>query len=587
MGYVLFGVDLEKQKGKRNHTKNVKGASSKQNVGALFRGMPGGGQIGIVAYGNQNRMFNGNPEITFFYKAYKRYTHFSQENISITLDGPNQMMLDTPIKIRGKLPRHADLMTDLTFVFDLPEMYSKIFDIPGQPYDLPGAPSFRWIHMIGPMIIDTVSIYVGGSQIQTFPGEWIAVRATTDMNADRYLKWRSLVGDVPELNNPEWGILGKAASYPFQKGEYPHNMLDPSGNATAPSTPSREIRVPLPFWFSETWGAALPLVALQLHEVEVQIQLRTLREIYRVMDNTFQTEPVRYGRRLLNNPAYPVTTDLSVPVPPFNNLTLQANYNTWFDASGNLKIQNFYTQAGAVVPRQDGFVMNARLEANYIYLTEKEQAVFAGRELTHIVHQVQNFSFPAITTRTRLDLDVHGLINRIVFFGRRSDAIESRNDYINLSNWKYLNQAPYWPLPPAVPVPNSGQLISYAQRDILRTARLILAGNELQEEKSAKFFEVQVPFMTTTGSGVAALNGGLAPENVMGPMYQMTFGLNASDHVQPSGTLNTSRIREVQLDVQPWDLDPYSPFAYDFTVYCETINTVKITNGMGGLGFAI
>jgi hypothetical protein len=176
----------------------------------------------------------------------------------------------------------------------------------------------------------------------------------------------------------------------------------------------------------------------------------------------------------------------------------------------------------------------------------------------------------------------------MIFFGRRSDAIDIRNDYINLSNWKNLSQAPYWPLGPTASVPNSGRLISYAQRDILRSARLLLAGNELQEEKSATFFEVQTSFDTTTGTGYTGVNAGsIKPDDVMGPMYQMTFGLNASDHEQPSGSLNTSRIREVQLEVQPWDLDPYSPFAYDFTVYCETINTVKFLNGMGGLGFAI
>jgi hypothetical protein len=137
-------------------------------------------------------------------------------------------------------------------------------------------------------------------------------------------------------------------------------------------------------------------------------------------------------------------------------------------------------------------------------------------------------------------------------------------------------------------VPNAGRLISYAQRDIVRNVRLLLAGNELQEVKPAPFYEVQTAYATTTGLGGTGLNpGSLKPDDMMGPIYQMTFGLNASDHVQPSGTLNTSRIREVQLEVQPWDLDPYSPFAYDFTVYCETINTVKFTNGMGGLGFAI
>lgn len=540
--------------------------------------MPGGGQIGIVAFGNQNRLFNGNPEMTFFYKVYKRFTHFSQENITITLDGPNLMMLDTPIKLRAKIPRYADLLTDLAFVFDLPDMYSKL-------YDASGGPSFRWIHMIGPLIIDTLSIYVGGSQIQTFPGEWIAVRATTDMPADRYLKWRNLVGDVPELTNPEWGVYGKAGNYPYAKGGYPHNLYDPSGN-TAPSVPGRQIRVPLPFWFTETWGRALPLVGLQLHEVEVQIQLKTLREIYRVLDPTWRAEPVRWGRTMIYNPAFPVNYT-GTPGPPYDNLTLQANYaTTVVDVSGS--IQNFYTQAGAPVPIQEGFIMNAHLEGNYVYLTEKEQVMFAERELTHVVHQVQTFLFPSITTRTRLDLDVHGLINRFVFFGRRTDAIDSRNDYVNLSNWKNLTQAPYWPLSVPTSASNSGQLISYAQRDILRSVRLLLAGNELQEEKFANFYEVQTPFMTTTGSGVAGVSPGFVkPDDVMGPLYQMTFGLNASDHDQPSGTLNTSRIREVQLEVQPWDLDPYSAFAYDFTVYCETINTVKFTNGMGGLGFAI
>jgi hypothetical protein len=73
----------------------------------------------------------------------------------------------------------------------------------------------------------------------------------------------------------------------------------------------------------------------------------------------------------------------------------------------------------------------------------------------------------------------------------------------------------------------------------------------------------------------------------MGPIYHLPFSLNSSDHFQPSGTLNTSRLREIQLEVQPWELDPASPYAYDFTVFVESLNVVKYLNGMAGLAFAL
>ena len=89
--------------------------------------MPGNGELALVAYGNQNKVFNGNPQMTYFYKVFQRYTHFSQESFTIPLDGPNELMLDAPIRLRAKIPRHADLLTELTFVFRVPEIYSKIW----------------------------------------------------------------------------------------------------------------------------------------------------------------------------------------------------------------------------------------------------------------------------------------------------------------------------------------------------------------------------------------------------------------------------------------------------------------------------
>ena len=348
--------------------------------------MPGGGELTLVAFGNQNSVVSANPEITFFYKVFKRYTHFSQESISISMDGPNELDMDAAIRIRAKIPRSADLLSDLTFVFDVPPIYSK-----EAPDGLNR--NFRWIRMLGANIIDTVSIYVGGSKIQEFTGEWLGVRAQLDLPADKYLKWRSMVGDVPELNDPEWGAYGRAPNYPYEKGIYPACVVDSSGNTSGPSIPSRQIRVPLPFWFSESWGRALPLIALQLHEVEVQITLRTLRELYRIFDLTFNKEPLIYGRALNYDPEVPTSNNPANPLDPSgsDNLTLQTQYAGSTDPYG--LINQFYSTEGGTPVAQLGFNMNAHLEGNYIFVTTKEQVMFAERELNELVHQVQVLTF--------------------------------------------------------------------------------------------------------------------------------------------------------------------------------------------------
>jgi len=176
----------------------------------------------------------------------------------------------------------------------------------------------------------------------------------------------------------------------------------------------------------------------------------------------------------------------------------------------------------------------------------------------------------------------------------RTDAIDMRNDYLNLSNWKTRSQPPFWPVPAADPSYRAGQIntgqvipAGYGNRDILQSARIICAGNELFEEKPAKYYEVQVPYVTTTGGGISGLNPTVNPDDVMGPLYQIPFALNGSDHDQPSGSLNTSRLREIQLEVTPWPLAIGSPYVFDFTVYVESMNLVRITNGMGGLAYAV
>jgi hypothetical protein len=53
--------------------------------------MPGGGLFALVAYGAQNVLLSGNPDFTYFYKSYKKYSHFAEESVTFAMEGPQDL----------------------------------------------------------------------------------------------------------------------------------------------------------------------------------------------------------------------------------------------------------------------------------------------------------------------------------------------------------------------------------------------------------------------------------------------------------------------------------------------------------------
>jgi len=98
-------------------------------------------------------------------------------------------------------------------------------------------------------------------------------------------------------------------------------------------------------------------------------------------------------------------------------------------------------------------------------------------------------------------------------------------------------------------------------------------GNEIQEEKSIDYLNVVYPFRTTNGN-----------PNRQIPIY--SFALHSLGS-QPSGSINASRIRVFQVEVNPYQLPPSTTYVYDLSIYVESINFVEITGGMGGLKYAL
>lgn len=533
--------------------------------------MPGG-LLPLVAYGNMNRNISGNPQMTYFYKAYLRHTHFSTENISVPLEGPNQLALDEGIQLRAKVPRHGDLLSDAYLTVDMPAIYNKVWT--GRR-----SHEFAWVRQVGLRMIDTLGLYIGGSKVQEYSSDWLALKFQLDQNLDSFEKWSRLIGDVPEMYAPA------AGQYADPSGGYPNvvNFPNQTTQFNAASIPACQLNIPLGFFFGDAPGLALPLIGLQYHDVEIRLRMRPIREIYTVLDPA--GERVKYGYKL--DSAQGTTIYANSWNPAWGSLpkALNNNYLTTTDISGAPRY--FFTDIGYGIPGSDGWNLNPRLQCTYVYLTDNERKIFAAKKLEYIVRQVQKFSFEGITSRQQLELDAHSLVTRIAWYGQRSDWYY-RNDYTNLLNWKYTDpqQRPY-----ARATNNqtttSGVLIPGTNKYILNSAKILCGGNEIFEEKTANYFSEIVPYRNCTGNSYPSLINGIVSPLSVYPIYIYSFALDSSNHIQPSGTINTSRINLVNLELNPYSIPTDANYTYNFNVFVESLNFVEIASGMGGMKFSI
>lgn len=129
--------------------------------------MTGGGLLTLVAYGQQNVLLSGNPQMTYFYKAFRRYSHFSMENVTAALEGPSELSYDQSIRLRLKIERVGDLVSDMYFTFRIPDIYSK-YITPDPNKSFNSQYEFQWTRYLGAAIIQNAAFFVGGQKIQEF-----------------------------------------------------------------------------------------------------------------------------------------------------------------------------------------------------------------------------------------------------------------------------------------------------------------------------------------------------------------------------------------------------------------------------------
>ena len=197
----------------------------------------GGGLMQLVAYGAQDIYLTGNPQITFFKVVYRRHTNFSMEAIEQTLNGTVGFgaRVSSTVSRNGDLVGRMYVQTDLTSGDDL------------------GANA-------GHALINNVEVEIGGQRIDKQTGLWMETHA-----------------ELTEENKT--GHTGAAATTRVAGTTF-QNMACAGGLSGAGIASTDTMYVPLRFWFCRNPGLALPLIALQYHEVKVNLTLAAETEIF-------------------------------------------------------------------------------------------------------------------------------------------------------------------------------------------------------------------------------------------------------------------------------------------------------------------
>ena len=229
----------------------------------------GGGLMQLVAYGAQDVYLTGNPQITFWKVTYRRHTNFSMESIEQTFNG----QADFGRRVTCTISRNGDLAYRTYLQVTLPEI--------NQGMAAAGKGVWaRWLDFPGEQMISQVEVEIGGQRIDRQYGDWMHLWNQLTLSKEQERGYFKMIGNTTQLTfitDPSFSSVDGpcASSAPTQVCE-PRNAL-----------PETTLYVPFQFWYCRNPGLALPLIALQYHEVKINLDIRPIDEcLWAVSDLT-------------------------------------------------------------------------------------------------------------------------------------------------------------------------------------------------------------------------------------------------------------------------------------------------------------
>jgi len=237
----------------------------------------GGGLMQLVAYGAQDIYLTGNPQITFFKVVYRRHTNFSMESIQQTFNGSADFGGD----VSATISRNGDL------VYRMYLEHTCKFTASGA-----GGDHVQLCERYGDSLIKECEIEIGGQKIDKHTSMWNRVYSDlTQFNPSGHYGG-SFVTDNTTGNGTLYQLMtGNGLGLLTDAGVNfgPANNATINGfsyNVNFSSIDVGRIFLPLNFWFNRNPGLALPLIALQYHEVKVKMTFENKTSLARNITNT-------------------------------------------------------------------------------------------------------------------------------------------------------------------------------------------------------------------------------------------------------------------------------------------------------------
>ena len=468
----------------------------------------GGGLLQLVAYGAQDVYITGNPQVTFFKLVYRRHTNFSMETIEQTFNGsPNFGR-----KVTCTLSRNGDLVHKVWLEVDLPAV----------TIDSGNSERFRWLNWIGHVLIDYVEFEIGGQKIDKQYGEWMHIWSELTCKPGHAQGYAAMVGNTPALTNMR----------------------------TTGSCPASKLYIPLQFYFCKNAGLAVPLVALQYHEVKITVSFRPSADCCFNPDGI--TVPALGDVRLLVDYIFldaderrrfaQVSHEYLITQLQFTGDESTTNTRNKFKLSFNHP-----TKEIVWVVRKSEFT-------NDTTNSGKQWFNFSDTyDTTYLTGQTMGVE-TGIAFQTDLFLDALTADNFNLF------GATSSNSY-NLSN-----------------IPSYSNTVGGTATPTRRfaspvdTAKLVLNGHDRFTAREAKWFNLCVPYA--------------CHENIPScGIHVYSFGLRPEEH-QPTGSINFSRIDTANLHIDLTENYLGTGESAIVKIYGVSYNILRILSGMGGLAYS-